>query len=484
MAANPSGLETKHQRPNFLFILADDLGWTDLGSYGSQFYETPNIDGIAATGMKFTAGYAASPVSSPTRASILTGKYPARMDLTNWLHGTIKKKLVGAPYVDGLALEEITLAEYLDEFGYQTFFAGKWHLGSEKYWPEHQGFSVNKGGCDWGYPLGGKNYFSPYGNPRLKDGPDGEHLPDRLATETIRFLQANSDKQFFAYLSFYSVHTPLMTRTDLEEKYNKKQQLNAPVTTWGKEGDYKVRLTQNHAVYAGMIEAMDQAVGRVLNALDDLHLTDKTVVIFLSDNGGMNTAAGYPTSNAPLRAGKGWLYEGGIREPFMIKWPGVIQQGSRCDVPVISTDVYPTVLELAGLPLNFSQHEDGVSLVPLLQGKHKLLRNAIYWHYPHYSPQGGVPSAAIQVDNYKLIEFFEDNHVELYNLKMDIGETMDLAKQQPEKAAELREMLHLWYKQVDAKMPSRNPEYVEECLTSRIKRVIKKIKFELRRMVQ
>lgn len=459
LMAPAAALATKQDKPNFVFILADDLGWTDVGCYGSTFYETPNIDRIASTGMKFTSGYAACPVCSPTRASIVTGKYPARIGLTNWLDGNIKKKLVGAPYIHQLPLEETTIAETLKDAGYGTFFAGKWHLGWEEYWPEHQGFDVNKGGCEFGGPYGGKYYFSPYGNSRLEDGPDGEHLPDRLATETVKFMQANRNKPFLAYLSFYSVHTPLMSRKDLEDKYTKKQELTAPTTNWGKEGPYKVRLTQNHPVYAGMVEAMDQAVGKVLDALNDLGLAENTVVIFMSDNGGMNTADGHPTSNVPLRTGKGWLYEGGIREPFIVKWPGITQHGSSCDVPVTSTDFYPTILEMAGLPLLPSQHKDGVSLAPLLKGKKELGRDAIYWHYPHYSAQGGPPSAAIRADNYKLIEFFEDNHVELYDLSNDIGETNDLSLEQPQKVAELRKMLHEWQGEVDAKMPSPNPSY-------------------------
>ncbi|MDH3346493.1 MAG: sulfatase [Desulfobulbaceae bacterium] len=476
MSSNLPLAKSKSQSQNIVFILADDLGWTDLGCYGSTFYETPNIDKIAATGMKFTAGYAASPVSSPTRASILTGKYPARLHLTNWLHGKIKKQLIGASYVPALSLHEITIAETLKKHNYTTFFAGKWHLGAEKYWPEYQGFDVNIGGCDWGGPYGGKNYFSPYANPRLTDGPKGEHLPDRLAEETVQFIQSNRDKPFFAYLSFYSVHTPLMARKDLEEKYSIKKEQKAPKTSWGKEGEYKVRKTQNDAVYAGMVEAMDQAVGKVLVELDKQGLTDKTIVVFMSDNGGMSTCAGYPTSNIPLRAGKGWLYEGGVREPFIIKWPGVTPPGSTCDVPVISTDFYPTLLEMTDLPFQHDQHLDGISLVPLLKNKGEISRDAIYWHFPHYSPQGGTPSAAVRVDNYKLIEFFEDNHVELYDLKQDIGELKDISKNRPRMTSKLKDMLHLWLKQVDAKMVIKNNEYKEPKKQNYFLKLIKRLK--------
>jgi arylsulfatase A-like enzyme len=313
--------------PNIVFILADDLGWRDLGCFGSTFYETPNVDRLAATGMKFTQAYAACPVCSPTRASILTGKYPQRVGITDYVspnrsnqpeHWSRNTRLLPAPYADRLPLAETTLAEALKTGGYATFFAGKWHLGPEGFYPENQGFDINKGGCEWGAPSAGGRYFSPYGNPRLSDGPPGEHLPARLAAETAAFIAAHRDQPFLAYLSFYSVHTPLMAREDLRQKYEAKAKSVHPAgAIWGKEGDRKVRLVQDHAVYAAMVEAMDQAVGVVLGKLDELHLTERTVVIFMSDNGGLSTSEGWPTANVPLRAGKGWLYEGGIREPMI-----------------------------------------------------------------------------------------------------------------------------------------------------------------------
>jgi len=447
-------------RPNFVFFLVDDLGWTDPGCFGSSFYETPNVDRLAATGVRFTQAYAACPVCSPTRASIMTGKYPARIDLTDYLKGRRKGKLLPAEYRDEMALEEVTIAEALKEAGYATFFAGKWHLGSEPYWPEHQGFDVNMGGIDRGGPYGGKKYFSPYGNPRLPDGPPGEHLPDRLASETVKFITAHQDEPFFAYLSFYSVHTPLMARADLEAKYKAKKARLGLEAKWGQEGSRKVRLVQEHAVYAGMVEAMDQAVGKVLDALDRLGLAEETVVFFMSDNGGLSTSEGHPTSNLPLRAGKGWLYEGGIREPMIIRWPGVTEAGGTCEEPVISTDFYPTILAMAGLPLRPEQHMDGRNLAGLLDGRAKTLgREALYWHYPHYGNQGGSPGGAVRCGDWKLIEFYEDNHVELYNLREDIGEKRDLAGVMPEKAAELRRMLHAWRASVDAKMPRPNPNW-------------------------
>jgi arylsulfatase A-like enzyme len=448
------------KKPNFVFFLVDDLGFKDLGCYGSSFYETPNIDKLARGSMRFTNAYAACPVCSPTRASIMSGKYPARLNLTDYLKGGRRGKLNPAEYLDQMPLTEVTIAETLKEAGYGTFFAGKWHLGKEGFWPEDQGFDVNKGGIDRGGPYGGKRYFSPYGNPRLKDGPDGEHLPDRLASETAAFIEDHRNEPFLAYLSFYSVHTPLMARPDLKAKYQEKAgTIISQTPVWGTEGSRKLRLVQNHAVYAGMIEAMDQAVGKVLNALDKSNQANDTVVIFMSDNGGLSTSEGHPTSNLPLRAGKGWLYEGGVREPMMIKWPGVTKPGSLCGETVISTDFYPTMLEMAGLPLKPKQHIDGVTLVPLLKGKKSLPRKAVFWHYPHYGNQGGSPGGAVLAGDYKLIEFYEDNRLELYNLKKDIGEKNNLADKMPRKAAELHKMLTAWRKDVDAQMPTPNPDY-------------------------
>jgi arylsulfatase A-like enzyme len=462
----------QRKKPNSVFFLVDDLGWKDLGCFGSPFYETPNADRLASQGMRFTSAYAACPVCSPTRASIMTGKYPARLQTTDYFgapqpqtvqkHWTRDKPLLPAPYRDRLPLEEVTIAEALKEAGYATFFAGKWHLGPEGFWPEDQGFDINKGGTAQGGPYGGKRYFSPYANPRLPDGPEGEHLPDRLASETCKFIETHKEGPFLAYLAFYSVHVPLMARKDLEAKYQEKAKgvkHNGP--DWGKEGDRQVRLVQDHAVYAGMVEAMDQAVGKVLDALDRLDLARDTVVFFMSDNGGLSTSEGHPTCNLPLRAGKGWLYEGGIREPMIVRWPGVVQAGSVCDEPVISTDFYPTMLEMAGLPLKPQQHLDGRSMVSLLKQQAKPEPRAFYWHYPHYGNQGGSPGGALRLGDYKLIEFYEDSRVELYNLRADLGEHHDLSAEMPEKAAELRQMLHEWRKEVGAVMPQPNPNWKE-----------------------
>jgi len=456
------------KRPNFVFFLVDDLGWRDLGCFGSTFYETPNVDRLAAQGMRFTSAYAACPVCSPTRASIVTGKYPARLQTTDYFgapqpeavqkRGAPGRPLLPAPYRDRLPLEEVTVAETLKEHDYATFFAGKWHLGPEGFWPEDQGFDINKGGTAQGGPYGGKKYFSPYGNPRLSDGPAGEHLPDRLASETCKFIESSKGRPFLAYLAFYSVHVPLMAREDLKAKYEAKaRQVKHEGPAWGTEGERQVRLVQDHAVYAGMVEAMDQAVGKVLDALDRLDLMRDTVVFFMSDNGGLSTSEGHPTCNRPLRGGKGWLYEGGIREPMIVRRPGVVQAGSVCDEPVISTDFYPTMLEMAGLPLKPQQHLDGRSMVPLLKQQGKPEPRAFYWHYPHYGNQGGSPGGAIRSGDYKLIEFYETSRVELYNLRADLGEQHDLAAEMPEKAAELRQMLHQWRKKVGAVMPTPNP---------------------------
>jgi arylsulfatase A-like enzyme len=457
--ANESGCR------NVVFILVDDLGWRDVGCFGSTFYETPRVDRLAATGMKFTQAYAACPVCSPTRASILTGKFPQRLGLTDYIalngsnqpeHWRRKTRLLPAPYVDRMRLAEVTLAEALKAAGYATFFAGKWHLGPEGFYPENQGFDVNKGGCDWGAPSGGRRYFSPYGNPRLPDGPPGEHLPARLAAETAAFISAHHDQPFLAYLSFYSVHIPLMARDDLRAKYEAKaRKLPPPAARFGHEGSSKLRLVQDHAVYAAMVEAMDQAVGVILSKLDELKLADRTVVIFMSDNGGLSTAEGTPTSNLPLRAGKGWLYEGGIREPMIIRAPGVTKPGSQSDTPVISTDFYPTILDLTDLPPRPGQHLDGQSLVPLLRGE-PLAPRPLFWHYPHYGNQGGTPAGAIRIGDWKLIEWYEDGRHELFNLREDVGERHDRAAENPTKVHELAAQLDAWRHVVGAKMPTTN----------------------------
>ncbi|MDX1564477.1 MAG: sulfatase [Phycisphaeraceae bacterium] len=444
------------KKPNFVFFLVDDLGYMDIGANNPDcFYDTPHIDGLAASGLRFTDGYAANPVCSPTRYSIMTGRYPSRVDATNYFSGRRSGRFAPAPLHDRMDLKEVTIAEALKQQGYATFFAGKWHLGpSAKYWPKKQGFDVNKGGFSRGGPYGGKKYFSPYGNPRLEDGPDGEHLPIRLANETASFIEANRNEPFFAYLSFYSVHTPLMGRKELVQKYKKKAegisgpQFGPEEQVWPTKKPRRVRLVQKHPVYGAMVEAMDEAVGIVLSKLKQLNLDENTVVIFTSDNGGLSTSEGSPTSNLPLRGGKGWIYEGGIREPFLIRAPGLTRAGSVCSVPVVSVDFYPTILALSG---GKGPATDGVDLTPLLEGEKKIDREAIFWHYPHYPNQGGFPGGAVRMGDWKLIERYEDGRVHLYNLAEDIGERNDLADRHPDRVKAMRQRLHAWYQDVDAK---------------------------------
>ncbi len=459
----------KNHQPNILFILVDDLGWADLGYTGSTFYETPNMDKLASTGMVFTDAYAASPVCSPSRAAIMSGKYPARLNLTDYIPGNQfygphkNQKLASQPFKLQLDLEEYTLAEAFKDAGYKTFFAGKWHLGEEeKYYPLNQGFDINKGGNKTGHPAGG--YFAPYKNPQLEDGNEGEYLTDRLTDETISFIKKIKDQPFFAYLSFYTVHLPMQGKPEKVEKYRKKHsEMNYSGEEFMKKGETYFKNWQNMPHYAAMIESMDENVGRLLELLEKENLTENTIVVFTSDNGGMatsNRTDNIPTTNLPLRAGKGYLYEGGIRVPLIIRWPGKIKAGSTADFPVTGTDFYPSLLDLAGIKLKPEQHADGISLKPVLESR-KTDERPLFWHYPHYSGGlGGRPSGAVRLGDYKLIEFYEDNHVELYNLEKDLDETNDLSENYPEKVKELKKLLHDWRKDVGAKMPFPNPAYV------------------------
>ena len=453
------------QRPNVVFILADDLGWRDLSGAGSSFYESPSIDRIAAEGMRFTQGYATCQVCSPSRASIMTGKLPARLHITDWIGaaaGTDWKRntrLLPARYEHHLPHEETTVAEAFREAGYRTFFAGKWHLGGEGSLPEDHGFEFNRGGHEKGSPPGG--FFAPYNNPYLSDGPAGESLPRRLGRETAQFIEQHRDEPFFACLAFYSVHAPLQTTKELWQKYRvKAAALPAPPHRFLIDRTLPVRQVQDNPVYAGMIEAMDAAVGDVLAALDRLGLADHTIVVFTSDNGGVSAGDGKATSNLPLRGGKGRQWEGGIREPYYIKWPGVVPAGASCDVPVTGTDFYPTLLEMAGLPARPAQHLDGVSLVPLLRGG-TIPTRPLLWHYPHYGNQGGEPSAIIRDGDWKLIHYYEDGRDELYDLAHDPGEQHDQHSVQPGRTQGLRSRLMQWLRDVDATMPAANPDFDE-----------------------
>jgi len=422
---------------NFVFFLIDDLGQRDLGCYGSTVYETPHIDRLAGQGMRFTDAYAACPVCSPTRASILTGKYPARLRLTDWIAGHRRPfaKLAVPDWTQYLAHEEVTIPEALKAAGYVSASIGKWHLGGPEHRPEAQGFDVNFAGDHRGQP---PSYFAPYKIPGVSDERPGEYLSDRLTDEALRFIEANKAKPFFLYFAHYAVHTPIQAKKDLTEKFRQKG---------------RPEKGQNSATYAAMIASVDESVGRVMAKLDELGLADRTVVFFMSDNGGLAAV----TSNAPLRAGKGTLYEGGIREPWLVRWPGVVKPGSVCSVPVISTDFYPTILEMAGLKADPRQAPDGVSIVPLLRQAGAIEREALYWHYPHYHIT--KPGGAIRAGDWKLIEYYEDGKLELYNLKDDLSETTDLAGKMPERAAELRKKLDDWRRAVGAQMPTPNPNY-------------------------
>jgi arylsulfatase A len=429
-------------KPNIVLILADDLGWTDLACFGSKLYETPNIDQLARDGMKFTQNYSACTVCSPTRAALLTGKYPARLHITDWIPGQMPEnpKLIVPDWTKYLPLEEITIARALKEWGYSTASIGKWHLGGEEYYPDKHGFDINIAGTE---KPNTEHYFSPYGISTLPDGPKGEYVTDRLTTEAIRFMGANQAKPFFLYLPHFAVHLPLQGKQPLVKKYQAK---------------LRPEMAQNNPVYAAMIDSLDQSVGRIRAELKDLKIEDRTIVIFVSDNGGRVPT----TSNLPLRVGKGSCYEGGTRVPMIIDWPGVTRAGSVCDTPVISMDLYPTIAEAAGATDAMKNAMDGVDLAPLLHQSGKLPRDELFWHYPHYQHYqlgGATPYSAIRKGDFKLIEFLDDMRVELYNLRDDIGERHNLAAEMPGKVNELRARLHAWRKEVGAQMPTRNPNY-------------------------
>jgi len=449
------------KRPNFVFFLVDDLGWADLSCYGSTFHETPNIDALAASGMKFDQAYTACPVCSPTRASILTGRHPVRVDVTDWIPGNGNTgKFLQVHDRDNLALEEVTIAEVLKGKGYQTFFAGKWHLGDEGHWPTDQGFDTNIGGNHKGSPPGG--YYAPWKNPTLEAKKDGEYLTERLTEESIHFLETrDQQKPFFLYLCYYNVHSPITPYKKRVEHFQAKAEKTfdgkTPVIA---EHNGKSRGRQDNAAYASMVAAVDQSVGDILDKLEELKLDDNTVVCFFSDNGGLCTLRGAgPTSNLPLRSGKGWLYEGGVRSPLIVRAPGVTTAGSVSQAPVVSTDFFPTMLDLANLPLQPELHADGQSLSGLLQQEKSPETRTLYWHYPHYHGSTWTPGASIREGDWKLIEFYEFDKAELYNLAQDPGEQHDLSESRPEKTTELREKLKAWQKKMNAKMPQPNPKY-------------------------
>lgn len=478
-----SGCQTgneESQRFNVLFILVDDLGYHDLSFTGSEFYETPNIDRIASEGMWFTEGYAACQVCSPSRASIMSGKFPARHGITdylgaptgeNWRETGRYTRLLPPEYVKNLSHDYITLPEAMKSEGYVTFFAGKWHLGTEGSYPPDHGFDINQGGYHAGGPYSG-GYFSPFNNPQMKDyeEEEGMSLPGKLAKETIKFIKENKDTTFFAFLAFYAVHAPIQTTEDKWARYRQKAEDMGIAKTGYQMGHYlPVRQVQDNPVYAGLVELMDDAVGEVLNTLDDLGLSEKTIIIFTSDNGGVAAGDDFSTSNKPLRAGKGYQYEGGIKEPYFIKVPGM-KGGRTCETPVTGTDFYPTILELTGANLRPEEHIDGVSLVPLLKGD-TIRERPLIWHYPHYGNQGGQPSSIIRLGEWKLIHYYEDGHDELYNLKTDLSETNDVSDKYPELAGELKEQLFSYLNSVNALYPVKDPEYNRELEMQYLERV-------------
>jgi len=423
-------------RPNFVFILVDDLGWRDLGCYGSRFHRSPHLDRLAADGMRFTDAYAACPVCSPTRASILTGMYPARFGITDWFPGSRPPKaakLRPPKTRTHLPTEAVTIAEYLKPAGYATGYIGKWHLGGRAYWPEKQGFDVNIAGNARGQP---PRYFSPYRMERIADGPAGEYLTDRLTDEACRFITAHKDRPFFLLLSHFAVHTPLQAKAETIAAFRARADKSKG---------------QHNPTYAAMIAAMDDGVGKVMKTLADLKLADNTVVIFFSDNGGDVRF----TSNRPLYGGKSMLFEGGIRVPLIVRFPRAVKPGTVCRTPVMSTDFLPTMLEMARVKPRAAAGLDGASLVPLLRQRGAPKRDTLYWHYPHY--QGGAPCGAVRQGRWKLIDWYETGRTGLFDLTKDPGEKTNLTASMPAKAAELRAALAAWRKRVGAAMPTPNP---------------------------
>lgn len=445
-----SAQDWKGARPNIVFILADDMGWKDPGFMGNSYHETPNLDKLAKKGVSFTNAYANAPNCAPTRASLMTGKYTPRHGIFTVASAergkSENRKLIPPKNKHVLAPAFVTFPELLQEAGYVTASMGKWHLGgSPKTNPLAQGFDINIGGDERGSP---KSYFSPYQNPNLADGPTGEYLTDRLTDEAMNFIETHQEKPFFLYLTHFAVHTPLQGKPELVEKYRAKerpQEIHNPK-------------------YAAMVQSLDEGVGRIMDKLEALNLEENTIVVFFSDNGPYFRAS----EATPLRGSKGMLYEGGIREPLIVYWKGRTEAGASIDVPVIGTDFFPTFLELAGIKKPNKLVLDGESLVPLLQDGKAPKREALYWHFPAYlEPYGGmkqkwrqVPASAIRMGDWKLIENFETGGLELYDLADDMGESTDLAQQNPQKLKELHKALIKWRKKLKAPVPTQlNPEY-------------------------
>ena len=450
------------EKPNFILINVDDLGWTDLGCFGSKFYETPHIDGLAGDGMRFTDAYAACAVCSPTRAAIMTGRYPARLGVTDWIRARFQGGKIPADkknpsgWVGGkgnkvlcpanalwMESSELTIAELLKDAGYRSCHIGKWHLGADDWYPEKQGFDENYGGCDYGQP---PSYYDPFNNKRL-DGiyglpgrEKGQYLTDREGDEALGFIARNKDKAFFLYFANYAVHTPIQAKEALLGKY--------------KEKAAKLKGRQKNAAYATMVESVDQAVGRIRAKLEELKISGKTVIIFTSDNGGLLG----PTNNAPLRSGKGNPYEGGVRVPLIVHWPGITRAKSVSAVPVSSIDYFPTICQAAGIKPPAGLVIDGVDLMPVLKGGDSLGREDIFWHFPHY--RGRImPYSMVRSGSWKLLKRYDGQPYELFNLAEDIGEKEELSAKMPGKVQQLDTKLVEWLKKTGAKVPRLNPDY-------------------------
>ncbi|MCM4155777.1 sulfatase [Gramella sp. AN32] len=475
LSCDPGSKKVKApKKPNILFILVDDLGYADLSVMGSKYYETPNIDKIANSGTVFTSGYAASRVCSPSRASLMTGQFPARHGITqfegdrnsgqSWKERKRYTKLLPPEYKHHLDFDAVTLPEAFKEQGYATFFAGKWHLGSKEQGslPTDHGFDVNIGGNAAGSPSGG--YFSPYKNPNLPNLPEekGLNLSMKLANETSKFIKENKNNHFLAYLSFYAVHGQIQTTKEKWTKYrNKAEKMGIHESGFEMERVLPARKYQDNPVYAGLIEHVDEAIGTVMKTLKDLNLDKNTIVVFTSDNGGVTSGDNFSTNQLSLRGGKGYQWEGGVRIPYFIYVPWIKQNGANIEVPVSGTDLYPTLLDLAGLPLQPKAHVDGVSLKPLLLGE-DIEERPLYWHYPHYGNQGGEPSSIIRKGKWKLIYYWEDLHSELYNLEADLGERNDVADNHPEITKQMKTQLLDWLDSTDTHYAEVDPEWDEE----------------------
>ncbi|MDQ8193870.1 sulfatase [Coraliomargarita sp. SDUM461004] len=458
-------------QPNIIFLLIDDLGCRDLGCFGSSFYETPNLDRMASEGIRFENAYASAPVCSPTRASILSGQYPARVGVTHYIGGQDTGRLASVPYLHYLPLEQKSIATALKAGGYQTWHLGKWHLGDEDFYPEQHGFDCNIGGCHAGHPNNG--YFAPWKLPTLEEAPTGTYLTDHLTDQAINLIHNRGDKPFFLNFWHYAVHTPIQAPEHLIKKYQAKakrlqlDQVNPiiegePFPCLHKSDQHITRrVLQSDPAYAAMIENLDTNIGRLLDALEQEGLTEDTLIVMTSDNGGLSTAEGAPTCNAPMSEGKGWAYEGGVRVCQLARWPGRIPAGSLNHENVTSTDLYPTFLEAAQLPLIPEQHVDGISLLDAMTMNKAIPERPIFWHFPHYGNQGDSPSASVLEGEWKLIQHFENSELELYNLEDDVSEAKNIADQKPEIVNRLYHKLRTWQSEVEAKIPEANSEWAQ-----------------------